>query len=321
LRGIVAIAVFLVALGTARPGRAETLTVAIGQKGIWNTNFLELAESQGFFRDAGLTVQITYTQGGANTLQPVIAGNVDLACATGFLGAVSAYAKGAPIRLISAEATGNPAIYWYAKPEKGIRTIKDAADRTIAYSAPGSAGNLMILGLLAQEHVSAKLVQAGDQASTLTQVMTDQIDVGWAVAPTLLAEIDAGKLVMVARGTDVVSMRDETASAHIVNLAALKTKRDALTRFLKVYARVIDWAYKDPRAVDHLAETMDVTRAAAQRAVDEFFPKAMFRFGEPIGVQKILDDAYATRRIPEKMTATRLAGMYDILYSGPGQGK
>jgi NitT/TauT family transport system substrate-binding protein len=316
MRGVIGLACAML-VAAAVSARAETLTVAVGQKGIWNTNFLELAEQQGFFKDAGLDVDITYTQGGATTLQPVIAGKIDLACATGLLGAISAYVKGAPIRIISAEATGNPAIFWYAKPERHIHTIKDAAGKTIGYSSPGSSGNLMLLALLDQDHVAARPVSTGDQASTLTQVMTDQIDVGWALAPLLLSEINAGKLIMIARGTDVVAMRDETGSAHVVSLDALQHKRAALTRFLKVYERITNWAYKDPRAVDYLAQTMHVTRAAAQTAVDQFFPRSMFRIGDPIGLQHVLDEAYATKRIPEPMKPEQIKGLFDILYRVP----
>ena len=47
-----------------------------------------------------------YTEGGASTLTPLIAGSVDVAMSNGILGVIAAYSKGAPVRVISAEATG-----------------------------------------------------------------------------------------------------------------------------------------------------------------------------------------------------------------------
>jgi ABC-type nitrate/sulfonate/bicarbonate transport system substrate-binding protein len=41
-----------------------------------------------------------YTSGSGETLQPVISGSVDLGLAVGTLGAMAAYAKGAPVRII-----------------------------------------------------------------------------------------------------------------------------------------------------------------------------------------------------------------------------
>ena len=55
-----------------------------------------------------------YTSGSGETLQPVISGGVDLGLAVGTLGAMAAYSKGAPVRIIGAQATG-AADYWYAK--------------------------------------------------------------------------------------------------------------------------------------------------------------------------------------------------------------
>ena len=52
------------------------------------------------------------------------------------LGAMAAYSKGAPVRIIGAQATG-AADYWYAK-NPAIKTLKDANGHTIAFSTNGS---------------------------------------------------------------------------------------------------------------------------------------------------------------------------------------
>ena len=79
-----------------------------------------------------------YTSGSGETLQPVIAGGVDLGFAVGTLGAMAAYAKGAPVRIIGAQATG-AADYWYAKTSSPIKTLKDTNGHTIAFSTNGSS--------------------------------------------------------------------------------------------------------------------------------------------------------------------------------------
>lgn len=313
---VIALAFFL-SLVAGAVARAETLKITVGQQGFWNSDFYEFAKSEGFFRDEGLEVEITYTDGGAATLQPAIAGSVDVAATNGFLGVIAAYVKGAPIRVISAESMGAAETFWYAKPESGIRTIKDAANHTIGFSTPGSSSNLTLLALLAQEKVAAKPVPTGNGPATLTQVMTGQIDIGWSAAPLALAEVDSGKLVIVARGSDVVSLREETVRVNVANLEALKTKRDAIARFVRADARAIDWAYKDPRAIDYFAAHIGVPRAVAKRAVEEFFPQEMFRLDHIGGVQKVLTQAYETKRIAQPMTPDQVAGLFDILYQQP----
>ena len=63
----------------------------------------------------------------------MISGSVDLGFAVGTLGAMAAYAKGAPVRIIGAQATG-AADYWYVKASSPIKTLKDTTDKTIAFS-------------------------------------------------------------------------------------------------------------------------------------------------------------------------------------------
>ena len=46
-------------------------------------------------------LDIVYTQGAGETQQAVISGSVDIGIAAGVMGVLSAYSKGAPVRIIS----------------------------------------------------------------------------------------------------------------------------------------------------------------------------------------------------------------------------
>ena len=140
----------LIALATlgasfAANANAETMKVAVAQRGFWNSSFIEFGLKQGFFKAEGLDIEIFYTEGGASTLTPVIAGSLDIAMTNGTLGVIAAYSKGAPVKIISAEATGAPDAFWYSRPESNIKSIKDTGGKTVAFSSPGSSTNLIIL--------------------------------------------------------------------------------------------------------------------------------------------------------------------------------
>jgi hypothetical protein len=47
----------------------------------------------------------------------------------GTLGAIAAFAKGMPVKIISAEATGAPDAFWYARPESGIKLSRIRLER------------------------------------------------------------------------------------------------------------------------------------------------------------------------------------------------
>ena len=92
----------------------DKMKLAIGQRGNWDTAIPHLGVKAGIFKKHNLDLELTYTSGSGETLQPVISNSVDVGLAVGTMGAISAYAKGAPVRIIGAEATG-AADYWYAK--------------------------------------------------------------------------------------------------------------------------------------------------------------------------------------------------------------
>jgi NitT/TauT family transport system substrate-binding protein len=310
--GMIAAAISAICADSAK---AETLKVAVAQRGFWNSSFIEFGLQQGFFKQEGLDIEILYTEGGASTLTPVIAGSLDIAMTNGTLGAVAAFAKGLPVKIISAEATGAPDAFWYAKPESGIKTIKDTNGKTVAFSSPGSSTNLIVLQLVAQEHVTPKLVPTGGLPGTLTQVMTGQIDVGWSVPPFVLKDLAEGRLQIIARGSDVAAIRDQTIRVHVANANALKTKRDAFVRFMRAMSRAIDWAYTGDAAIDAYAALAKVPRELAKRTRDEFYPKASLQLTEVRGLELTLKQALEYKYITAPLSAADVQkGLIDIVY-------
>jgi len=308
---------FVLLFGTAGIAPAETLKVAISQKGFWDSSFVEFGEMAGFFKEAGLEIEPFYTDGGAATLTAVLSGSTDIGLSNGLLGVIGAYVKGAPVRVISAQMTGAGEIFWYARAESGIRSLKDASGKTVAFSSPGSSSNLIALALVKKAGVAAKLVATGGVPATLTQVMTGQIDIGWSVVPFGLQNVNDGKTVIVARVSDVPELAGQTIRVNIASPDTLAHKRDAVVRFMQAYAHAVDWAYRDPRAIDRFAENMKVTREIAQRAVDEFYPKAGLQIGEIRGLDRTLKEALEYKYIAAPKTPQDIAGLFDIVYRPP----
>jgi NitT/TauT family transport system substrate-binding protein len=304
----------LSAIAVVQSADAETLRVAVAQRGFWNSTFIDVGLKRGYFKEAGLDLEILYTEGGASTLTPVIAGSIDIAMTNGVLGVVAAYAKGMPVKIISAEATGAADAFWYARPESGIRRLADTNGKTVAFSSPGSSTNLILLQLVQQAKVAPRLVATGGAPATLTQVMSGQIDVGWSVPPFVLQQLADGKLVIIARGSDAAALAQQTIRVNVANANALKQRRDAFVRFVKALSRSIDWAYSDPQAIDNYAEVAKVPRALAQRTRDEFFPKQSLQLSQVKGLDITLKQALEFKYISAPMTVAEAQGMLDILF-------
>jgi NitT/TauT family transport system substrate-binding protein len=310
----VAALIGLAAVAGAQTATAETLKVAVAQRGFWNSTFIDVGLKQGYFKDVGLDIDILYTEGGASTLTPVIAGSIDIAMTNGILGVVAAYAKGMPVKIISAEATGAADAFWYARPDSGIKRLADTNGKTVAFSSPGSSTNLILLQLVNQAKVAPKLVATGGAPATLTQVMSGQIDVGWSVPPFVLQQLADGRLVIIARGSDVAALAQQTIRVNVANANALKERPDAFVRFVKALSRSIDWAYSDPKAIDNYAEIAKVPRALAQQTHDDFFPKEALQLSEVKGLDVTLKQALEFKYITSPMTVADAQGMLDILY-------
>jgi NitT/TauT family transport system substrate-binding protein len=309
-----ALLVGAISLAAAETAAAETLKVAVAQRGFWNSTFVDVALKQGYFKEAGLDIEILYTEGGASTLTPVIAGSIDIAMTNGTLGVVAAYAKGMPVKIISAEATGAPDAFWYARPESGIKSLADTSGKTVAFSSPGSSTNLILLQLVNQAKVSPKLVATGGAPGTLTQVMSGQIDVGWSVPPFVLQQLVDGKLAIIARGSDVAALAQQTIRVNVANANALKQKRDAFVRYIKALSRAIDWAYSAPDAIDNYAEIAKVPRALAQRTRDEFYPRESLQLAEVKGLDVTLKQALEFKYITSPLSVADAQGLLDILH-------
>jgi NitT/TauT family transport system substrate-binding protein len=289
-------------LGLAIPASAETLKLAIGQRGNWENAAPQLGQAAGIFKKHGLELEIVYTQGGGETLQAVIAGGADIGIGVGITGAMSAFVKGAPVRAIANSATGTHDLYWYVPAASPIKSMKDAEGKSIAFSTNGSSTNLTALGLVKEAGVTAKLVATGNPSATYTQTMSGQVDIGWSSPPFGVEGLEDGKIRIVARGSDVPSLKNQTVRVMIANLAAAETRRDSIARFLKAYRETLDWMYSSPDAIKAYAEWVKVPEKLATRVRDEFFPRDNLRLDRLEGLDLAMADAVTFKFLPAPLT-------------------
>ena len=291
---------------------ADLLKLTVGQRGNWDTSIAYLGEKAGIFQKYGIDLEIIYTSGSGETLQPVIAGSVDLGFAVGTQGAMAAYAKGAPVRIIGAEATG-AADYWYAKTSSPIKTLQDTNGHTIAFSTNGSSTQSIVRAFIDEFKLTAKPMATGNPSVTLTSVMTDQVDVGWASPPFGLKEQEAGQIRVVAKATDSALVRGQTIRVIVANAQALEKRKDAIDRFMQAYRETIDYMYSDnPQVLKDYAAFVQVPEATAKRVRDEFFPKSLVDPDAIKGLDSVMKEAVNLKFITEPLTQKQLDELIQI---------
>jgi NitT/TauT family transport system substrate-binding protein len=289
----------------------DILKVAVPQRGAWDAGIAELGRRGGIFKKHGLDLEILYTQAGPESIQALIAGSVDIATASGVSAAVGTFAKGAPIRIIGSEVIGSPDLYWYVPANSPIRKVEDFNDKTVAYSLTGSSSHAGLLALIAQHKLTAKPTSTGSITATLTQTMTNQVDVGFSAIPFFLDKVDDGQIRIIATGNDVASLKTRTGRVNITNVQTLQNRRDALVRFNRAYKETIDWLYHDPAAIKIFSDYSGLPEKVAQR-VPQLFPKDTLTLDRVVGIDQIMAEAVQAKFIPAPLTPQQIAELIQI---------
>jgi NitT/TauT family transport system substrate-binding protein len=130
-RGIKA-SLLLLALTVAHEASAQDrLKIAVGGRGIGETFVTEVGDNAGLFRKHNLALDIFYTDGGGETQQAVISNSAQIGVASGFLGAIGVFAKGAPVRIIGGSYTGGSQVFWYVPASSSIKRVQISKARPL----------------------------------------------------------------------------------------------------------------------------------------------------------------------------------------------
>lgn len=300
-------------LVTLQAASAEnTVRLAIGQRGNWDTSVSEIGQRAGIFKKHGLVLEMVYTNGAGETQQAVISGSVDIGIAAGVMGVLSAYSKGAPVRVISAETTGAGDLYWYVKADSPIKSLKDTNGKTLAYSTNGSSTHGVVTAFIKENNLTAKPTAMGGPAANITAVMSGQIDVGWAAPPFGLDQLDAKQIRIVATGNDAKAFRGQTVRLNIVNANYLKAHPDVVSRYMKAYRETVDFMYKNPEGLKIYSEWLKITPEKAKRTRDEFFKPPAIEPDKIVGLDTIVKDAVALKFTAKELTKEQLADLIRI---------
>jgi len=302
-----ALALLAPAFGASTVHAQDTLKVAIGQINNWENQAPTLGQEVGIFKKHGLVLETFGTAGAGETLQPIISGSADIGIGVGVAGAMRAFSTGAPIRILAPAFTGTADLYWYVRADSPLKTFADVTARnTIAYSTNGSSSHNMVLAFVDELGLKAKPTPTGSPPATLTAVMSGQIDIGWAAPPIAMQEIKEGKVRIIARGSDVPSLRGQTVRATVVNAEVLQKRPEVGARFIAAYRETVDWMYSDPMAIELYAKKIDKSADLVRDTIKTFYPKEALQTDKMADMPGILRDAVKLKFLREPLTEAQL---------------
>lgn len=311
-RFAIATALVAAALFPAAARADDTVNLAIPQKGAWDTMVAQQCVDSGICKRAKLEIKQTYTSGGSDTVQAVVGGGVDIGIGVGTTAAIAAYSKGAPVKIVAAQMTGAPDQYFYVKAESPINSFKDLNGKSIGFTRPGSSSYVCEHVLAEQEGVKPNFVATGEMAPTLTQVMSGQIDAGWAVAPINFDLIKAKKIKIIGRGSDAKALSGQTVRVSLANATWLNSHRDVAQRFWKAYADTIDWMYKNQsQSLANYARYNNFSLDDA-KPVLQYYPQSAMQVAKIADFDKSIGDAVEFKFIPQPLTADQKTAAIDL---------
>jgi NitT/TauT family transport system substrate-binding protein len=311
MKAFIAALAALALFGAEAASAQDTIKLAVGQRGNWDTSVSEVGQIAGIFKKHGLVLELVYTQGAGETQQAVISGSVDIGIAAGVMGVMSAFSKGAPVRVISAETTGAGDLYWYVKADSPIKALKDTDGKTLAYSTNGSSTHGVVTAFIKQYGLKAKPTAMGGPAANLTAVMSGQVDVGWAAPPFGLDQLDKGDIRRIATGNDAAVFKGQTIRLNIANASFLAAKKDVVARYMKAYRETVALMYRDD-GLKIYADWLNIPIEKAKRTRDEYFAPPAIEPDTIVGLDTIVIDAVELKYTTAPLTKEQLAELIQI---------
>jgi NitT/TauT family transport system substrate-binding protein len=243
--------------GSDSASSGETLTIGYSAWPGWFP--LAVAEKQGFFKDAGLDVKLTYFADYTASLDALVAGKVDVNAQTlnDTLFGVAAGSK-QRIVVVNDNSTGNDAVICDAK----ITSVKDLKGKTIAAEA-GVVDHFLLLQGLAKEGMTEKDIDfRGVKTDAAAAAFAGgEFDCVAVFAPFTLTALErAGSKVLFSSKEFPGVIPD-----HLVATGDVASKRSGdMQKLVNAWYATLDWMSANPK------EATAIMAGAAEISVDDY---------------------------------------------------
>ena len=181
-----ALRVLAVAIAAGAGGaRADSITVTHWGSAFYGAPYA-VAMEKGFFKKYGVDITgVLTSQGGGTSVRNTLAGDLPYG-EVALAAAVEAINNGVPLRIIGSGAQSIADILWMAKKGSPLHSIEDLVGKKVAFTAPGSVTNMLILMSMKKKAIdpsAVKLVPAGGIGANVSAVLNNAVDAGMCGEP------------------------------------------------------------------------------------------------------------------------------------------
>src|SRR5260370_41047149 len=114
------------------------------------------------------------------------------------------------------------------------------------------------------------------------------------------------------RSSDIASLDKQTVRVVIVNADVLKSRKDAVLRFVRAYRDAVDWMYADPDAIKRYAQKVASPEDFVRRSIPKIYPKPALQTDEMKDLDGIQRDAVKLKFLDRPLSKEQLAELLQI---------
>jgi NitT/TauT family transport system substrate-binding protein len=247
----------MLALSLAGTANAQTpekkqLTLGVGGKAALYYLPLTLCERLGYFKEQGLDVTINDFRGGAQSLQALVGGSVDVVTGA-YEHTIRMQAKGQDIRAVI-ELGRLPGIAVGLRKEKAA-SYKSAADLKglkIGVTAPGSSTNFFVMYMMAKaglKPTDASYIGVGTGGSAVAGIQKGELDAISNIDPVITKLEQDGSIKLVAEsrteeGTRAIFGGSNPAAVLYIKQDFIEKNPNTVQALVNAFYKTLKWLEK-----------------------------------------------------------------------------
>jgi NitT/TauT family transport system substrate-binding protein len=230
-------------MATASGACSAEETIKMGVVRSLANGALLLAEQNGYFKEAGIKLELDFLQSSATGMAGLAQGQLNIIAGGVSAGYFNALEKNLPI-IITIDRVTTPILHnlmLRADLKDTVKSPKDLKGKVVASNAPGSIstyeiGKIMETVGLSIDDVEIKNIPFGQYAVALKN---KAVDAALAIPPFRYSLEDANLAVPFAESDDIVKPEPLTIAVHLVNTEWAKSRKEMLQKFYVAVTRGI----------------------------------------------------------------------------------
>jgi NitT/TauT family transport system substrate-binding protein len=318
-----------------RAALAQIPTINVGLASTSSDIGFFIADKRGYFREVGLSINMTNFGSAAQMIAPLSAGQLDVGGGTVAAGLYNAVGEGIALKIVADKASIRPHYDFSTLLVRkdlidsgAYRDFKDLKGMTVAVAAPGSGSESAMNEALKRDGLTIKDVRVTylGYPDHLIAYHNKAIDASITAEPTVTRAIKENVAARVMPGDEVVYPNQQTAVVLFSD--SFIARRDEAERFMMAYLRAVrdyvstlrDGKIAGPGAEEMIAILTQytgikdpaiyremtshwvdpdghVSRPALENDLEFFREQGYVRADNKVGVDQVIDESFAAAAV------------------------